>query len=135
MQPNVQNTTFLNIAQNWEANPRIPVVSVGQLRDLITPLSAREPGFIELDSASGLLQLGLGGEFACAHFTTREHKPRYLAAQAKIVRATKDVEFLCGGTPTPIAPQLCLTFEDAVRIAEHFFRTQHRDPHFEWIEI
>ena len=135
MQTNRQSFTFLNIAADWKTNPRILVVSSEQLRTLLSPLSKREPGFVELESpTSGLLQLGIG-KFACAQLTTRDDKPRYLAAKARTIRATSDVEFMCGGTPTPIAPELCLSPEEVISIAEHFFRTGDRDPSFEWVEI
>lgn len=136
MQANHQNITFLNIAAHWKANPRIPVVSVDQLRTLLVSLSEQEPGFVELESAtSGLLQLGIGGRFACAQFTTRDEKPRYLSAKPRIIHATNDVEFSCGGTPTPIPSELCLSFEEVIKIAEHFFETGNRDPNVEWVEI
>lgn len=122
MQANNPNMTFLNVGEDWKTSPRIPVVSAEQLRVLLIHLAGQEPGFVELESStSGILQLGIGGQFACAQFTTRDDKPRCLAAKTRTVGATSDVEFLCGGTPTPIAPELCLTFEEAVSIAEQFF--------------
>ena len=128
--------TFLNISTNWKTNPRISLVSVEQLRTMLIPLSEREPGFVELESpTTGLLQLGIGGKFACAQLTTHDDKPRYLAAKARTPRANSDVEFMCGGTPTPIAPELCLSPMEIISIAEHFFRTGDRDPNFEWVEI
>ena len=135
MQKSHQNITFLNIAVNWKANPRIAVASVEQLRTLLAPLSGQEPGFIELDAASGLLQLGVGGPFACAQFTTRDNEPRYLSARPRTVRAAGDIEFLCGGTPTPIPRELCLSFKEAVEIAEYFFETGARNPEFQWAEV
>lgn len=126
--------TFQNIAVDWKSNPRISVVSIEQLRTLLAERSDKEPGIVSLESpASGLLQLGIGGPFAFAQLTTRDEK--YSSAKARKVRATSDVEFLCGGTPTPISPELCLSFEEVVQIAEYFFQTGERDPSFEWVEI
>ena len=136
MQPNHPNIIFSNIAANWKANPRISVVSIEHLRTLLIPLSEQEPGFVELESAtSNLLQLGIGGRFACAQLTTCDDKPQYLSAQPRIVRATTDVEFLCGGTLTPIPPELCLSFQEAVKISEYFFETGNPDPDFEWVHV
>jgi hypothetical protein len=136
MHINRPSITFLNVAVDWKSNPSIPVVSIEHLRALLSSLSEKEPGIVNLESSTkDLLQLGIGGQFACALFTTHEDKPRYLSATTKTVRAKDDVEFLCGGTPTPIAPELCLSFEEAVKIAEYFFATGNRDPDIEWIEV
>jgi hypothetical protein len=135
MQTNHQNITFLNIAVDWKTNPRISVVSVEQLRSLLASLSSKESGFVELESSKkDRLQLGVGGKFACAQFTTHNDKPRYLSAKPQTVHATSDIEFLCGGTPTPIPPEMILLFDEAVRIAEYFFLTGERDPNIEWME-
>ena len=136
MQTNHQNITLLNVSRDWKANPRISVTSVGQLRKLLMDLSTKEPGTVNLESTAGdLLQLGIGGKFAFAQFTTNEDKPRYLCAKPEMIRAMEDVEFLCGDTPTPISPGLCISFEDALKIAEYFFEKGGRDSSFEWVEV
>src|SRR5215475_8962001 len=112
--------TFLNIAGDWRSSTPVTVTSVEQLRNLLTPLSDKVPGIVNLEIKSkGLLQLGLGGSFACAQFTTIDVKPRYLSAKASEIRAKADVDFLCGGTPTPISPELCIQFDEAIKIAEY----------------
>jgi hypothetical protein len=134
MQTTRPSITFLNVAENWKSNPRIPIISIDQLRTLLIDLSGGEPGIVNLEStSSGMLQLGVGGPFACALFTTNEDKPHYLCAKSKIIRAVSYVEFLCGGTPTPISPEFCLSFDEAITIAEYFFKKEDRDPTFEWI--
>jgi len=135
MQEDSPKLTFLNVAGDWKSSPHTPIISIEQLRDLLADLSKGKPGIVNLESKVGLLQLGLGGQFACAQFTTRDDKPRYLSAKAKAFRATTDVEFLCGNTPTPIAPELCVSFGDALKIAEYFFTTGGRSPDFEWVEV
>jgi hypothetical protein len=136
-QQNHHGITSFNIAGvNWESNPHIPIISVEQLRTLLATLSEATPGIVELESAEkDRLQLGIGGSFACAQFIKRDNMPPYLLAQSQIVRAKKDAEFLLGGTPTPIAPEHCLSFEEALQIAEHFFNTGGRDPNIKWVEV
>jgi Immunity protein Imm1 len=135
MQEDDTKLTFLNVAGDWKSSPHMSIISIKQLRNLLASLSIGEPGIVNLESKTGLLQLGLGGPFACAQFTTRDEKPHYLSAKAKAIRATAHVEFLCGNTPTPIAPELCVSFADALKIAEYFFTTGSRSPDFEWVEI
>jgi len=136
MQINRPTITFQNIAGDWKSSPRIPIISEEQLKTLMAGLSEGEPGIVEFESSENdRLQLGIGGPFVCAQFTTNECLSRYLCAKAKTVRATKDVEFLCGGTPTPIAPELCLSFEVAFKIADYFIRTGNRDPSVDWVEV
>lgn len=128
--------TSVNVAGDWTNSPRVPITSIEQLKALLGALLNHEPGIVNLESSTeDLLQLGIGGPFASAQFTTHDDKPRYLCAKTKTVRASSDVEFLCGGTPTPIPPELCLSFEEAVKIAEYFFKTGGRDSDFEWAEV
>lgn len=136
MQPNPQSITFQNVAGDWRSSPRILVTSSDQLESLLGSLSKSEPGIVNLESSTkDLLQLGIGGQFASAQFTTHDAKPRYLCAKAKTIRTANEVEFLCGGTPTPISPQLCISFEEAVSIADYFLKSGDRHPDFEWVEV
>ena len=136
MQSNHQSMTLLDVSDDWESSPRVPIMSVEQLRDELIIYSKKRPGFLNLEFPSGnLLQLGLGGEFACAQFTRHDNMPPYLCAKAKSVRTTQDVEFLLGLTPTPVEPEKCLSFGEALKIAEYFFETGERDPTVEWVEV
>jgi Immunity protein Imm1 len=136
MQPNHQNITFFDMATSGESSAHTPVASAEELRAKLIHLSKQEPRFVELRSAAGnRLQLGIGGQFACAQFLKQDNLPPYLCAKARTICAKDAVEFVCGGTPTPIPPELCLLFEDAVKIAEYFFETGDRYSAIEWMEV
>lgn len=129
--------TLLRVAGvDWESLPGIAIASVGHLRTLLTELSAGEPGIVELVSSTGnRLQLGVGGQFACSQFIKNDNMPPYLCGKTSLIRARGDVEFLLGGTPTPVDPEQCLSVEEAFKIAEYFFNTGERDPSVEWIAV
>jgi hypothetical protein len=137
MKTNNHNITLLNIAEDWKSNLPISIKTIDQMRMLLNDfVKQQQPGFVELNSSVGSrLQLGVGRQFACAQFVEHKSLPPYLCAKTKMIRADKDIEFLCGGTPSPIPPELCLSFDEAAKIAEYFFEVGERDPDFEWIEI
>ena len=134
MQTNPQNITFLDMA--GKSAPYLLIASVRDLKEKLIELLAQEPRFVEFKSAAGnRLQMGLGGRYACAQFLNQDNTPPYLCAKAKIVHTLSEVEFLCGGTETPIPPELCLSPPEAFHIAEWFYLTGERDAGFEWIEV
>jgi hypothetical protein len=126
--------TCLNIA-GGESSSHVPIISIEQLRGLLTRLVEGEAGMVQFESGDkDVLQLGIGGECACAHFTTHGARPRYLCAKPRTVGAGEDMGCCCGWTPTSVPAELCLSFEEAVKIAEHFLVTGGCDPGFDWVE-
>jgi hypothetical protein len=127
--------TFLKTAEGGESSPRIPIVSIEQLRALLANLVNDEPGMVQFESGEkDVLRVGIGGECACAHFTTHGPKSRYLCAKPRTVGSGEEVECPCGWTPTCVPAELCLSFEEAVKITEHFVVTGGCDPGFDWVE-
>jgi hypothetical protein len=129
--------TLLELANADEKSaPRTAISSIVHLETTLARFSEQRPMIIELASSTGpRLQLGVGGQFACAQFIEGDNMPPYLCAKARTIRAKEDVEFLLGGTPTPIAPEQCLSFEEALGIAKCFFESGKRDPSVEWVEF
>ncbi len=130
-------TTLFNRADiDWESIPCITITSIAQLANVLTGFLQQQPRIIELVSSTGnRLQLGVGGMFACAQFFNADNMPPYLCAKAKNICAKEDVKFLLGGTPTPVAPEQCMSFSDAQIIAEYFYEKGEYNPTFEWIEV
>ena len=137
MTPGTNRLSLFDITGTDRKNrSRVEVASLKELRSALENFIRREPGFVELLSATGMrLQLGLGGPLACAQFIGQDTLPPYLCAQAPSPPICSGVEFDLGGSPTPIAPQRCIGVEDALRIAEHFFLTGERDPLTNWEEV
>lgn len=91
---------------------------------------------MSLESPQGNeLLLGIGGEFMMAQFTSSGGDVPYVCAKTKAIKARDYVEFICGGTPTQIPPELCLSVDEGFKIAEHFFETGERALDAQWVEI
>jgi len=113
--------------------PSVALASIGDLRAALTSFAAKPPGVIQLTFAEGVeLLVGIGGPFMMAQFTEADGDGPFLCAKAPVVQATADVEFDCGGTLSPIPPELCLSVDDGLKIVEYFFETGKRAPDFEW---
>lgn len=133
---NCMTIIFTDLAGAGVASASTAIGSIEQLRTIMTHLRRKEPRVVNLESvAKDILQLGVGGQFGFGQFLKQNRLPPYFCAKAQKMISNKHVEFLCGGTPTPIPPELCISFEDAVKIGEYFFATGARDPDFEWVEV
>jgi hypothetical protein len=136
MEPEKGVTLFDVAKAGLESARRVQIRSIDELRAVLGRLRERPPGIVELASPAGtILQLGIGGQWACAQLLRGDGAPPYLCAKARTLRAPCDIEFELGGTPTPVAPAQCISFEDAMNIAEYFFKTGAKYPNIEWAEI
>ena len=127
--------TFFPTAEGGDAGSRVAITSIEQLREILTGLAQGEPRMVRFESGmQDVLHLGIGSECACAHFTTGAGKLRHLCAKPQTMGAGEDAECACGWTPTCVPAELCLSFEEAVKIAEHFLVTGAYDPGFDWVE-
>ena len=78
------------------------------------------------------LYVGLGGPHAVAQFWDAEKERASFDAMAPQISASGSVDFLLGGTPTPMPPEYWLKPEDAVRVATYFLETGERHPDYKW---
>lgn len=58
-----------------------------------------------------------------------------MAQSAKELPAREEMEFLAGGTLTPVSGRFCIPMELVEEIASHFLRTGERSADVEWEEI
>jgi hypothetical protein len=136
MKPESGIVLFDYEAPNAERTTGVGVTSIGSLRDRLNEVAQQEPRIIDMVSPTGnRLQLGLGSAFGCAQLIRENNMPPYLCAIAERSIAKGDVEFLLGGTPTPVPPERCLPVEQAMRIAEYFFTNDAADPTTRWVEV
>src|SRR5450432_2303977 len=94
------------------------------------------PPFIaELSGEHGYtLTVGLGGEHGCIQYAASDGSPPYRVALSPDLK-TDEIEFMCGGTPTPIAPRHLLEFDVLSRAVRYFLLTGQRFPDLLWEEI
>jgi hypothetical protein len=109
----------------------------GDLIQILERLQARPPFLCKLTSDKGhYLDVGIG-KVCCAQHTRADGMPPYLMAVAPGKEHLKeeegdDVEFLCGGTPTPFSDRFCMPFESVREIIRHFAETGETHPAFSW---
>jgi hypothetical protein len=130
-------TLFDRSQPSWKSDRGGTIRSREELTAALTDLSQGDPRIFEVVSRSGAaLQFGLGGPYACAQFS--EPIPDMVEARSAWLARTKlpstpgEIEFMLGGTPTPVAPEYCLSFQEILTILEHFHETAKRHPEFQW---
>jgi hypothetical protein len=124
---------FDRSSADWEADRGLLVTSQAHLESVLRDYARKTPRILELHDIEGTkLQLGIGGTYACAHIIEAENVPASWDARTQHVRAKDDVEFGLGGTATPVAPEFCLTLEEALNAARFFFKAAERDPALCW---
>ena len=100
---------------------------------VLARLGRREPFFAELESDSGnALLIGIGS-LGCAQFSRTDGSGVPVMAVAPTDPAHADfVEFLTGGTATPVPARYCMPIQQVVELAHHFIFTGTRSPRVQW---
>jgi len=96
----------------------------------------RWPFICELVGQNGFrLHVGVGAN-GFVQYSSCDGSPPYLVALApRPEQRDKEIEFLCGGTPTPIPDRNCMPFESVREIAGYFLQTGRAHPAFSWEEV
>ena len=104
-----------------------------RLLQILNGLLIRPPFVCELQGENDfLLHVGVG-EFGQAQYSRADGKPPYLMAVAPDPGPKEeDIEFLLGGTPTPISKRYCMPFKFICEIAGYFVETGRAHPGFSW---
>jgi len=104
---------------------------------LLDSLKGRPPFFIELVGTQGYkLLLGLAETVGCAQYNASDGSPPYLMAVVPRKESLSGhIEFLIGGTPTPVSSRYCLQLGVIREVAAHFLETGVRSPDVSWEEI
>lgn len=108
-----------------------------QLSKILESCHDREPFFAELvEEGSHKLLIGIGATIGCAQFSRTDGNPPYLMALAADQNVEEGaVEFLCGGTATPVPMRYVLPHEDVKAIAIAFLQTGQCSNRASWEEI
>jgi hypothetical protein len=73
------------------------------------------------------------GRVGCAQYSACDGNPPYLmAVSPNSEPGERYVEFLCGGTPTPISTRYCMPFDDLLQIVGYFQETGRAYPGVSW---
>ncbi|SRR5258705_9598138 len=126
-----------NGSEHWQDLPPIPINGEPELVTKLREFQAREP-FIAMLVAPNQdeLAIGLGGPVSFVQFTQASRMPPYLCVFNPTAPVGGDpVEFVCGGTPTPIPSYLMIPFEQALEVAVHFFRHGEIPKHVKWKSV
>lgn len=104
---------------------------------ILKGLKRRKPFSFELHDDRGLmLTIGIGPNVGCVQFSSASGAPPYLIAVSGNESDDGEfVEFLAGGTPTPIPKSQCLPVDQVETIATDFVLQGKRSGSVEWTEI
>jgi hypothetical protein len=108
-----------------------------RLFQILENLRSREPFVCELVGDNGYrLHVGVG-DYGNVQHSQLDGDPPYLMAVNRSSEGQVDeyIEFLMGGTGTPISKRYCLPFYRVREIAAYFLETGHMLPDVPWEEI
>ncbi|HKF22887.1 MAG TPA: Imm1 family immunity protein [Candidatus Angelobacter sp.] len=129
---------FLDLEESSNPLNGTRIDDKGELLKLLDGLRGRHPFLCQLAGDNGyMLMMGIGGPVGCVQHSPTNGDTPYLLAVSNAERDTdgEDVEFLAGGTPTPISPRNGFPFESVKQIAVYFLETGNRMPSISWEEI
>jgi immunity protein Imm1 of predicted polymorphic toxin system len=114
---------------NWRA-----IYSAHELIDLLDKKRCASPFIAHFSAANDFrIEIGIGGDFGCVQISRMDDKPPYLMAvshQPPMKRGY--IEFLCGGTPTPVGASNILTFDELKSVLLDFLETGERSDKVSW---
>lgn len=110
-----------------------------QLFQLLDRFASRAPFVCELVGENGYdLLVGIGAR-GFAQYSRTDGSPPYLVAvapsEAGREESADEIEFVMGGTATPIPIHNCMPFHHVREIGRHFLETGHVHPGFTWEEV
>lgn len=125
---------FRNYEDKQDPNHGRAMSSDDDLAGFLDEARKRPPFTAEFSGAGDFeLVVGIGGEFGCAQFSRMDGRPPYLMAVSPRPPMKRGViEFMCGGTPTPIGSSNILRFDELKEVLIHFMRTGERSSAVTW---
>jgi hypothetical protein len=107
------------------------------LSRILDNLRTREPFLGQFFHENGYnIMVGIGGAVGCVQYSRSDGDSAYLMAVASNpIPGKKDVEFLLGGTLSPVSVRYILPFEQVKEIAKYFRETGARSAKVSWEEF
>jgi hypothetical protein len=129
------NATFQDMEQL--ANPMNGTsLTSSILATFFQSLAGREPFMFELRGENGfMLTVGVAADCGTVQYSPSEGLPPYLMARGDETDESEFMEFLAGGTPTPIPKRFCLPLDRVQKIMQDFFTHGEKSDAVEWEEI
>jgi Immunity protein Imm1 len=107
-----------------------------RLFQILRSMRNRSPFICELVGENGYYLLVGVGTVGFVQYSARDGNPPYLVAVSPNSEAGEsEVEFMLGGTPTPVITRYCMPFDDVLQIAGYFQETGRTYPGVAWDEI
>ncbi len=125
---------FHNYQDKLDPDHARAISSEGELSELLDRKRNAAPFVAEFCGAGDFhVTVGIGGEYGCVQYQRVDGMPPYLMAVSHRPPMKRGVvEFLCGGTPTPVAARYILTFSELTRVMFEFLRTGERSDAVNW---
>ena len=131
------NVTFHGLQQFAGPMKGTRTESISSIDGLFRSLRGRKPFLFEMRGDNGItLTIGYSDECGTVQYGSSDGLPPYLMAVANDAADDSDfVEFLSGGTPTPISRRFCLPIERVGKIAADFLARGNKSESVIWEEI
>lgn len=131
------NVRYLNQQDRSDAMNGAVIAERKKLSDLLDSKRNQRPFTAELCGENGFMlvfAIGLGLGFV-EHRRIDGDLPYLVAVSPRPPVKRGGIEFLCGGTPTPIPARNIISFDEVKEIALHFLQTGERSEAFVWESI
>jgi hypothetical protein len=131
------NAVFEDLEDDNNEKNGTRVSSERDFKLLLESFRNRHPFTFELAGDNGFtLTIGWSPSLGCVQYAPGDGQPPYwVAIGDPDADADEHVNFLAGGTQTPIPRRSCMPVEKVVQIVRHFLETGERWPDVEWEEI
>ena len=125
---------FRNFQDKHDPNNGRAISSADDLVCLLEQMRSASPVIAEFCGPGDFdIQIGIGGKFGCVQYSRMDDNPPYLMAVSHHPPMKRGyIEFLCGGTPTPIGARNILTFDEMKDVVLDFLRTGDRSDKVSW---
>ena len=113
------------------SDPATVVGLINQLRDVHPPLMCQFVNDIGFN-----LTVGVGRDFGCAQYSSNDGMPPFLMAESRNDNSDRSaMEFVVGGTATPIDGRYRLSISEMVEVVIEFVTTGVRSSKVAWQEL
>lgn len=107
-----------------------------EIEVMFRALEGRRPFMFELRGENGfMLTIGVAADCGTVQYSPSEGLPPYMMALGDEIAEGGCVEFLAGGTPTPIPRRFCLPLERVRKVVQDFLTHGGKSNAVEWEEI
>lgn len=117
---------------NWRA-----ISNADEFSKLLDQMGGGKPVIAHLSGPGDFrIEFGIGGKFGCVQISRMDDKPPYMMAVSHKPPLKRGyIEFLCGGTPTPVGARNILVFEELKEVLLDFLETGDHSKKVSWREV